>query len=118
VLSQAIDVARESGRPVGGAGVDVDLEQLPAYEEAAGGQGAPVAVQRPTPISPGRGRGQRVAPAANNGVVGLGGEGSVRPGATESEVPPPPPDEPPPGYDEVQQSSVARNLERSVEKGG
>lgn len=107
-LSQALDVARESGRPVGNGAVDVDLEQLPAYEEAAGGRAAPVQVQRPTPIAPNGTRRPRPAPPANNGVVGLAGEEPARPG--------PLPDEPPPGYEEAQQSSVADHLERSVDE--
>lgn len=114
-----MDVAQESGRPVNG-GVDVDLEQLPAYEEAARGGGAPVGqpqIQRPTPIAPNGVRQPRPAPPANNGVVGLNGDVDARPAATSSDAPPPPPDGPPPGYEETQQSSVANNLERVAEKG-
>jgi hypothetical protein len=103
-----VDVARESGRPVDGSGLDVDLEQLPAYEEATAGAGQAPRIQRPVPISPNGGR-VRAAPAANNGVVGLGGEAIARPAA--------PPDGPPPGYEEAQ-GSVARELEKGVEKAG
>jgi len=113
-LSQALDVARESGRPVGNGAVDVDLEQLPAYEEGAGGRAAPPQLQRPTPIAPNGVHRPRQAPPANNGVVGLAEERSARPGPPTSEQSPP--DEPPPGYDEVQQASVANILERSVDE--
>ncbi len=108
-LAQAIDTARASGRPVnGGGGVDVDLEQLPAYEELGGGGGgrAPVQIQRPTPVAPNGAH--RPAPPANNGVVGLGPAGSSAAAPT--------PDEPPPGYEEVLQGSVANDLERRVEE--
>lgn len=95
-LGQALDVARESGRTMG---VDVDLEQLPAYEEAAGGRAEPMQVQRPTPVAPNGVARPRPAPPANNGVVGLGT-----------------PSEPPPGYEEVQLNSVAKKLEESVDE--
>ncbi|KAL2040871.1 hypothetical protein N7G274_006329 [Stereocaulon virgatum] len=131
-VAQAIELARESGRNVTGGGstgvVDVDLEQLPAYEEAsgqaAGGEmgGQPVGatataqapqLQRPTPIAPNGV--QRPGPAlpANNGVVGLEQQGGMDAGRSRRDDPPPP-DEPPPGYEEVQQSSVADHLERRV----
>ena len=112
-----MEVARESGRPVNG-GVDVDLEQLPAYEEATSGgrPAAPPQIQRPTPISPNGTQHPRPAPPANNGEVGLNSEANARPAAPSSETPPPP-NEPPPGYEEAQQSSVANHLERTAEKG-
>lgn len=106
-LAQAMETARASGRPVNNVGgaVDVDLEQLPAYEELSGGAPrAPVPIQRPTPVGPSGAH--RPAPPANNGVVGLG------PAASNA----PTPDEPPPGYEEVLQGSVANELERRVEK--
>ena len=105
-LAQAVDTARASGRPVNGGGLDVDLEQLPAYEELGGGARAPVQIQRPTPVGPNGAH--RPAPPANNGVVGLGSAASSA-GA-------PTPDEPPPGYEEVLPGSVADGLERRVEK--
>lgn len=108
-LAQAIDTARASGRPVnsaGGGGVDVDLEQLPAYEELGGAARAPVQIQRPTPVGPNGAH--RPAPPANNGVVGLG--------PAPSSAAAPTPDEPPPGYEEVVQGSAANDLERRVEK--
>ena len=104
-----METASASGRPVDGAGVNLDLEQLPAYEELGGTARPPVQIQRPTPVGPNGA--QRPAPPANNGVVGLGS-------ATSSAAPVPAstPDEPPPGYEEVLQGSVANNLERRVEK--
>ncbi len=106
-----MDTARASGRPVNGAGggLDVDLEQLPAYEELGGGRGArpPVQIQRPTPVAPNGAH--RLAPPANNGVVGLGDASSS--GAA------PMPDEPPPGYEEVVEGSSKENgSERRSEK--
>lgn len=110
-LAQAMETARASGRVVnnsnGAGGLDVDLEQLPAYEELGGGGGggrAPVQIQRPTPVGPNGAH--RPAPPANNGVVGLESASSSRAM----------PDEPPPGYEEVLQGSVANELERRVEK--
>ena len=115
-LNQALEVARESGRAVGNGGVDVDLEQLPAYEEASGGGGGQTQIQRPVPIAPNGAQRPRPAPPANNGVVGLEDQTGSRAGRSSREEPLPPPDEPPPGYEEVQQSSVADQLERSVRK--
>lgn len=110
-LAQAMETARASGRPVntGAGGLDVDLEQLPAYEELGGGGGgrAPVQLQRPTPVAPNGTH--RPAPPANNGVVGLEPAASSAVAAST-------PDEPPPGYEEVLQGSVANELERRVEK--
>lgn len=103
--------------------VDVDLEQLPAYEEASGhavggertqtATAAAPQIQRPTPIAPNGVQRPRPAPPANNGVVGLEEQGGMHAGRGRRDNPPPP-DEPPPGYEEVQQSSVADQLERSV----
>lgn len=106
-LAQAMDTARASGRPVNGsgAGLDVDLEQLPAYEELGGGSRQPVQIQRPTPVAPNGAH--RPAPPANNGVVGLGG--------ASSRVAPTP-DEPPPGYEEVVEAGRADGSGRSAEK--
>ena len=112
-LNQALDVARESGRPVGNGALDVDLEQLPAYEEAAGAKPPPVQLQRPTPIAPNGTRRPIPAPRANNGVVGLE-ETPLRQDATTSEASPP--NEPPPGYYETQQGDVTGNSERDVKE--
>ena len=118
-LSQAAETARESGRALREG--DVDLEQLPAYEESSYSgrempQPTPVAVtataqssasgiQRPTPIHP---NGVDRRPSGGNGNSSVD-----RPAPTRSE-PVPPPDGPPPGYDEVEQHTVANGLEERV----
>ena len=62
-VSHAAEIARESGRPVTNntGPIDVDLEQLPAYEEVGSAppqpdpvpaQADPTQVQRPIPIAP------------------------------------------------------------------
>lgn len=112
-ISQAMDTARESGRPVSSF-VDADLEQLPAYEEVGGSGAAPPLftprIQRPVPIAP-NGT-PRPAPPPNNGVVGLeNGRSEPPPPMQLSNEPTPTPNEPPPGYEEVQRNSVADNLE-------
>ena len=103
-LAQAMDMARESGRLVDGA--DVDLEQLPAYEELGGGARPPVPIQRPTPVAPNGVHSP--APAAISGVVGLG--------AASSSGVAPTPDEPPPGYEEVVEGGKGNETEHRVEK--
>lgn len=104
-LAQAMDTARESGRPVNGASgvLNVDLEQLPAYEELGGAERSPVQIQRPTPVAPNGTH--RVAPPANNG---LGGASSSAAAAM--------PDEPPPGYEEAVEGGKANGLEQKGEK--
>ena len=108
-MKEALGLARENGSG------EADLEQLPAYEEASGG--GQMQIQRPTPIAPNGTQRPRpaAAPPAINGVVGLGHQSGVGGGQSSREKPPPP-DEPPPGYEEVQQSSVADQLERSLRK--
>ena len=103
-----MDTARASGRPVNGsgAGLDVDLEQLPAYEELGGAARAPVQIQRPTPVAPNGAL--RPAPPANNGVVGLGSASSSGAGRT--------PDEPPPGYEEAVEGGKTNGSEQRAEK--
>lgn len=96
----------------------MDLEQLPAYEEATSGGARREAprIQRPVPVSPNGGRERPRAPLANNGVVGLSSEANARP--AEGEVGANPmPDESPPGYEEAQGSSTG-NMERGMEKMG
>ena len=112
-LRQAVDVARESGAGGDGAnGVNmnnVHLEDLPAYEDtgrharvpdtppaSAGFQDADPTIAAPQPQSP---RQAQTSPLA-----------SPRSDAGTFE----PPLEPPPGYEEVQRSSIADELERRV----
>ena len=100
---QAAEMAREAGRtPNPGA----DLEQLPAYEEAGTAVTTSAApLQQPSPISPVR---TNHAPMRQD-------DGAWHANGTTSNQPPP--DEPPPGYEEVQQTSIADNLERSIRDG-
>lgn len=116
-VSQASELAQESGRPVDLSTVDID--QLPAYEEVAGSSpilAAPPAptstsdIQQPTPISP---RGP-VGPSRIGG--GIHPWSNPQPTRRPNNAQAPPPNEPPPGYDEVQRSSVAESLEASIRR--
>ena len=109
-LSQALEIAREHGRPQAVDLSEINLEQLPAYEEVTGG---PV-LQRPTPIS--RTANFLNPPSDSGAGVSPEDEGTNPPSAGSSNGHPPP-NEPPPGYEETQQSSVAENLEQGVRKG-
>ncbi len=111
-LSQALDVARESGRPSAADLADINLEQLPAYEEATGGP----TLHRPTPIS------RTVAPQtevrdSSGIIVSSDDERGTNPSSAGSSNGPPLPNEPPPGYEETQQNSIAESLERGIRKG-
>jgi len=116
-LSQAIEMARESGQVVTGNAnqpqVDlsqVHLDQLPAYEEIGGRMPAPEPhVVRPTPISPPRSS----QPSRDNGVLPPPDNAPNPKTSTEQFEPP---NEPPPGYDEAQQSAVVINLEDSIRR--
>ncbi|MCJ1255989.1 hypothetical protein MMC24_003808 [Lignoscripta atroalba] len=121
-LSQAIDIARESGHVARGSGqmqgVDlstVHLEQLPAYEEIGNSRTMepPSQVQQPIPLSP---RSTRRAPSRDSGVSS--DNESAKPLSYEPSTSRQfqPPNEPPPGYEEAQQSSVVHNLEESVRR--
>lgn len=120
-LQQAIEIARESGQISGDgsetgagrgagplSGIDmsaIHLEQLPAYEEA-GRPAAPL----PVPDS-------RSAPLRDSGVVlSSDDERSAKASPSDNALREraQPPMEPPPGYEEVQQSSVASELERRL----
>lgn len=114
-VSQAIELAQESGRPEDLS--NVDLDQLPAYEEVAGSSPisaappAPVStsnIEQPTPISPRR----LVGPSRSGGEINPWS--NPQPTRRPNNVQAPPPNEPPPGYDEVQRSSVAESLEASI----
>ena len=118
-VSHAAEIAIESGRANRNTNgpIDVDLEQLPAYEESGNGghtqQSPPTLVQtsapeiqRPTPISP---DGITHSPPYRSEPS----ERAPKPAPTISE-PFPPPNESPPRYEEVQSSSVANNLERRL----
>lgn len=123
-LSQAIELARESGQVTGNAGqmagVDlstVHMDQLPAYEDIGASRSVPpVRLAQPIPIA---------APAAGpplmrDSAVLLPSD-EERNAKSSSDQPPSSdrtevPTEPPPGYDEAQRSSVVDNLEESIRR--
>ncbi|KAI4288454.1 MAG: hypothetical protein L6R35_002283 [Caloplaca aegaea] len=110
--AQAVEVARENGRSQGPDLADVNLEQLPAYEEVGNAMSVPPplpTLQRPTPISAVT---AQVPPRESGIVVPSDDEKNSRPPATAGQQQYPPPNEPPPGYEEVQQGSIADSLER------
>ncbi|KAL9601930.1 MAG: hypothetical protein Q9219_002154 [cf. Caloplaca sp. 3 TL-2023] len=113
--AQAVEVARESGRQQGPDLSDINLEQLPAYEEIGSTASAPPAppLQQPIPITP---IASAYTPQRDSGVaLSTQDEGNPKPSSVPaSDQQYPPPDEPPPGYEEVQQNSVAENLERNL----
>ncbi|KAG8530942.1 uncharacterized protein KY384_004299 [Bacidia gigantensis] len=118
-VTHAAEIARESGRAnrSGAAPIDVDLEQLPAYEGPGTSSTAsqPVTsssfqsvpqLQRPTPISS-----DGVTRATLPSYNGEDMASRLEPSTAE---PLPQPDEPPPGYDEAQSQSVADRLESNL----
>lgn len=113
-ISQAVEMARESGRQQGPDLSDINLEQLPAYEEVGNTVPAPPPpLHQPTAIAP---TAPSSAPSRDSGVVlSSHDERNAKPLAVQaSDQQYPPPNEPPPGYEEVQQTSVAENLERNL----
>ncbi|KAL8938439.1 MAG: hypothetical protein Q9211_003202 [Gyalolechia sp. 1 TL-2023] len=114
--AQAVEVARESGRQHGPDLSDINLEQLPAYEEIGSMAAAPAAPssQRPIPVA---GTIPSQVPQQDSGIVLSSHDGrnpKPPPPAAASDQQYPTPDELPPGYEEVQQRSVVDNLERSL----
>lgn len=88
-VHQAYTVARESGQRPTAAMVDVDLEQLPAYECASPTSAREVQREaEPVILSP-------IPRRPTGGDTGVAGTSSL---TETSRVPPP--DEPPPGYEE------------------
>ncbi|KAI9770180.1 MAG: hypothetical protein M1835_006597 [Candelina submexicana] len=129
-LQQAVETARENGhmdgdgtdRGTGGghdplAGISmaaVHLDELPAYEEAAGAPSVPAAIST-SPMSP-------TLPSAptmrDSGiVVSSDDERNAKPSEERlhSETVRPPTG-PPPGYEEVQRDSVAHELEQRLRR--
>jgi hypothetical protein len=107
-LWQAAETARESGRTADLS--EVDLEQLPAYEEvvdAAPASRPPPAVHRPTPISP-----IRASQRSRTADAPAPTSGNLPPSADRM----PPPDEPPPGYEETQHNTIVNNLEENIRR--
>lgn len=124
-LSQAIELARESGQMTGNsgqmAGVDlstVNLDQLPAYEDIGDSRPVPqVRVAQPIPIpTPTAGP----PPLMRDSGVLLPSDEERNAKSTSDQSPSSDrvevPTEPPPGYDEVQRSSVVDNLEESIRR--
>ncbi|KAF2678273.1 hypothetical protein K458DRAFT_317443 [Lentithecium fluviatile CBS 122367] len=116
-LKQAVDVAgmsgsegAETGDGRGGgalAGVNlasVHLDELPAYEDSGRYTRVPENLPSP-PLGRGSVGGESTASTANR---------STPLSSPHQETFQPPPTEPPPGYEEVQQSSVADELERRL----
>lgn len=116
-VSQASELAQESGRPVDLSTIDID--QLPAYEEVAGSSpilaapSVPIStldIQQPIPIST----------RAPVGPSRIGGDihpwSNPQPTRRPNNAQAPPPNGPPPGYDEVQRNSVAESLEASIRR--
>ena len=102
-LYQAYTVARESGqRNV----VDVDLEQLPAYEPAP--RQVESEDEGPTILSPIPTRPQ----ARDSGVDDLRGPAETSPPKPEENFTAP--DEPPPGYEEAQAQAVGIDLDQRL----
>lgn len=119
-MNQASDIARESGRTVQPG--EVDLEQLPAYEEALTGRGGrtvepPSRMEHPAPVPD---RAYRDEKSASTPATAAAPGPSVyrptpiNPNENASRHPPPTPDEAPPGYEEANENSAANNLERRV----
>ncbi|KAJ8115525.1 hypothetical protein OPT61_g2857 [Boeremia exigua] len=92
-LRQTIDVARESGVDETVAAGNVNMEDLPAYEDTR--QHARGSVPVAASASPETATPQRSSPL-------------------QSPRPFQPPSDPPPGYEEVQRSSIADELERRL----
>jgi hypothetical protein len=91
-VHQAYTVARESGERPTAATLDVDLEQLPAYECASPASAREVQREtEPAILSP-------IPRRPTGGDTDIAGTGSLA--ETTPEVRAPPPDEPPPGYEE------------------
>ena len=109
-MTQALDIARESGRTGAGGLPAADLEQLPAYEEnGTGSPLPPLATAQPssnTPIS-------SQAPAQDATHAAPGGESNENAEANQNY---PPPNEPPPGYEETQAATVASDLEENIRR--
>ncbi|KAL9612558.1 MAG: hypothetical protein Q9167_002855 [Letrouitia subvulpina] len=117
-LSQAVEVARESGRSQRADLSDVTLEQLPAYEETeVASQRPTVPIQQPTP-TPTPTKAAADPTQRDTSAVSSSDDEQIpesRDTAT-SNARMQLPNEPPPGYDESQQSSVVHTLEQSVRR--
>lgn len=108
-LRQTIDVARESGIDETVAAGNVNMEDLPRYEDTRQHARVPEARQSP-PNEAGAGAGTGGPVAA----VVPEADSAQRSSPLQSPRPFQPPSEPPPGYEEVQRSSIADELERRL----
>ncbi|KAJ4336756.1 hypothetical protein N0V87_005148 [Didymella glomerata] len=108
-LRQTLDVARETGIDETVAAGQVNMEDLPAYEDSR--QHARVPEQ---PLSPpaSAGLSGHAPPAAT--APPPPADSPQRSSPLQSPRPLQPPSEPPPGYEEVQRSSIADELERRL----
>lgn len=110
-LQQAVEVSRVNGDGTGSSraamnGVDttnVNLEDLPAYQEQSDGPLiAPVAAAVPPP------------PAARDGEMAAG---DTRPQPKPTDDAFGPPSEPPPGYEEAQMAGLQNEMDRRESEG-
>lgn len=110
-LRQTIDVARESGIDETVAAGNVNMEDLPAYEDTRQHTRVPEEPLSP-PASAGPGATNVGEPVAAATVPEA--DTPQRSSPLQSPRPFQPPSEPPPGYEEVQRSSIADELERRL----
>ena len=108
-LKQAVDVARESGLDETVAAGNVNMEDLPAYEDTR--QHARVPEE---PLSPPASAGLSGARGSVAAAAAQEADSPQRSSPLQSPRPFQPPSEPPPGYEEVQRSSIADELERRL----
>lgn len=112
-LRQTIDIARENGIDEATAGAIVNLEDLPAYEDTRQHARIPEAPLSP-PVSAGLSGMSMGGPVGTATMAVLEAESPQTLSPLESPQPFQPPSEPPPGYEEVQRSSIADELERRL----
>jgi hypothetical protein len=110
-LRQTIDVARESGVDETVAAGNVNMEDLPAYEDTRQHARVPDA-----PLSPPASAGLSSVSADASVAAAPHAESPQRSSPLQSPQPQSfaPPSDPPPGYEEVQRSSIADELERRL----
>ena len=109
-MTQALDIARESGRTGGGGLPAADLEQLPAYEESGTNPPLPPSVAtQPSSNTPNTSQ----APAQDATNAAPVDESNMDAQANQDY---PPPNEPPPGYEETQAGTVASDLEENIRR--
>lgn len=110
-LRQTLDVARESGIDETVAAGNVNMEDLPAYEDTRQHARVPEEPLSP-PVSAGLSGTGVSAPVA--AAAPPEPDSPQRSSPLQSPQPFQPPSEPPPGYEEVQRTSIADELERRL----